>query len=406
MYNANMKVGIYGGTFDPIHNGHIIVANAVKHELELDRVIFVVTADPPHKHNADRTSGLHRFNMVEAAIKSESGLEASDIELKRGGISFTVDTLRDFSLQYEDAKLFFIVGADMLFDFSSWYRPDEILKFATLVGVGRDGKTFVKENGKLHRACVDYEKLRETADQIENDFGGEVIVLGASGPDISSTDVRTKVHDALPITDCVPVETDHYIYENLLYVDSELQNIGRRLSEVLSEHRYKHSLYTAREAVLLANRYGVDAKKARLAALMHDCVKFDDAKLIKYAFENGYELSDEEIENPFLIHSRLGAIAAKNDYGIDDPEIINAIERHTLGSENMTALDKIIYLADKIEPSRDHKKIQEMRKLSYIDLDKAVIAVMENSINYAESCGKKVHPLTKKAMDAIKMTGN
>ena len=112
LYNMHMKIGIYGGTFDPVHMGHIFVARSVKQELGLDRVDFVVAADPPHKHSAERTPAALRFDMVCAALKRERGMRASDIEIRRGGVSYTVDTLREMKRINKKAGLYFIVGSD------------------------------------------------------------------------------------------------------------------------------------------------------------------------------------------------------------------------------------------------------------------------------------------------------
>ena len=140
MYNMGMKIGIYGGTFDPIHNGHIAIAKAVKTELGLDSLIFVVAADPPHKDVSGRTPAPIRLKMVELALENEEGLCASDIEIKRGGVSYTVETLEYFKGQYQGAELYFILGADMLSSFSSWYQPERILEFAKLAAVQRRGQ--------------------------------------------------------------------------------------------------------------------------------------------------------------------------------------------------------------------------------------------------------------------------
>lgn len=153
-----MKIGIYGGTFDPVHNGHIFVANMVKERLGLDRVIFVVSSDPPHKHINGLTPAPLRLNMLSEAIL-DYGFTASDIEIRRGGVSYTVDTLTELKNQFPDDDLFFIVGADMLADFHSWYHPKEILGLAALAAIGRDG----------HELNNRYE-LEEIAQSIRDEF--------------------------------------------------------------------------------------------------------------------------------------------------------------------------------------------------------------------------------------------
>ena len=220
-----MKIGIYGGTFDPVHNGHIFVANMVKERLGLDRVIFVVSSDPPHKHINGLTPAPLRLNMLSEAIL-DYGFTASDIEIRRGGVSYTVDTLTELKNQFPDDDLFFIVGADMLADFHSWYHPKEILGLAALAAIGRDG----------HELNNRYE-LEEIAQSIRDEFGGSVILLNESGPDISSTDVRKRIKDAQSVSDSVPLCVEMYSYIHRLYFDDELTAICKKLEKTLKRSR-------------------------------------------------------------------------------------------------------------------------------------------------------------------------
>lgn len=393
LYNWRMKIGIYGGTFNPLHNGHLAVAKAVLQRLNLDCVLFIVANDPPHKHNADRISGDVRLAMVEAGLKNEKKLFSSDIELKRGGVSYTVETLEYLYNENKGSELYFIVGADMLENFPSWYEPERILKYAFLVAVGRpDGE------GDMHKQHI---KLESIAGLIEQHFGGNVFVLKEYGPDISSTQIRKEVKNACPISDFVPIEVEKYIYTHLLYFDEETGRIGERLKERLDDERFEHTMLVAREAVMLAHRYGVDAKKARLAGMLHDCMKINRHDLIEYANIHGYVLSQTELDYPFTIHGRMGAECARDEFGVCDEEILNAIRHHTIGSTNMSALDKIVFLADKIELSRSYKGVEELRAIAYRDINSAVPAVMKNTAKYAISRGMQVHPDTRMIIEAL-----
>lgn len=386
LYNYSMKIGIYGGTFDPVHNGHICIAKAVMKELGLDYVYFVVTADAPHKLTREHIGGDMRLKMVQLSIDGWEGLEASDVELRRGGVSYTLDTIREFKRSFADAELYFIVGGDMLADFPTWHCPGEILKLATLVAVKRPNTV---------------ESYTELADKITAELGGRVMVTQASGPDISSTEVRRRVLCAEPIEHMVPFGAEMCIYENLLYMPEDIKQIASRLASVLDTYRMRHTMLTVREAVGLASCYGIDGRKARLAAILHDCVKLGGKETIEFAAGRGFELTDEEIANPYLIHSRLGAVIARCDYGVQDDDVINAIDRHTLGSENMTELDKIIYLADKLEPSRKYRHVGKFRKLAYTNLNQAVVAVMKHTIGFIHASGREVNPATLRAIASL-----
>ena len=381
-----MKIGVYGGTFDPVHNGHIQTAEIIMRELSLDRIYFVAACDTPLKESESETSGVLRFKMLKSALKNKKDLLASDVELKRGGKSYTVDTLEYFREQFPDAEIFFIVGGDRLADFSQWHCPEKIMRFCSLAAVRR------RETAK------DYSAL---AADIEKRFGGRVYVSEAYGPDISSTLIRERIYNALPVSQLMPFEAELILYENALYFPKEIRSIYEKLGKCLNEYRLKHTMLTVREAIELGFRHGADTKKARLAAILHDCVKFDTPAMIDYAGKHGFELTDEELMNPYLIHARMGAMAAEKVYGINDPEIINAIARHTLGSADMTTLDKVIYLADKLEPSRQYRKINVLKQLACQDLDSAVIAVMRHTVNYTKSSGRTIHPSTMGIIAAL-----
>jgi nicotinate-nucleotide adenylyltransferase len=135
-----VRLGIFGGTFDPPHTGHLVVAQEVHFRLGLDRVLWVPAGIPPHKRDQPITPGNIRLAMVRAAIAGDDRFEASDLELRRGGISYTVDTLRELRQTRPDDELFLIVGADQLTELDSWREPDEIRRLATLVGFGREGE--------------------------------------------------------------------------------------------------------------------------------------------------------------------------------------------------------------------------------------------------------------------------
>lgn len=393
LYNWRMKIGIYGGTFNPLHNGHLAVAKAVLQCLNLDRVLLIVTNDPPHKHDADRISGEVRLEMVEEGLENEHKLFASDIELKRGGVSYTVETLEHLCNENKDSELYFIVGADMLENFPSWYEPERILKCASLVAVGR-----LNGEGDMHEQHV---KMERIANSIEQRFGGRVFVLKEYGPDISSTQIRRAVENACLISELVPIEVEKYIYTHLLYFDEKTRRIGERLKARLDEERFEHTMLVAREAVMLAHRYGVDTKKARLAGMLHDCMKVNHNDLIDYVNAHGYVLSQTELDYPFTIHGRMGAESAREEFGVCDEEILNAICHHTIGSTNMSALDKIVFIADKIELSRNYKGVEELRAIAYRDINSAVIAIMKNSAQFAIAKGSRVHPDTQKIIAAL-----
>jgi len=347
---------------------------------------MIPAGDPPHKPSAERLSGSIRLRMLDLAIKDEQGIFHSDVELKRKGKSYTIDTLQQYKSQYRGAKLYLIVGGDMLASFDKWRDPAGILRLAKLVAVARPDEQ---------------RDMRRIADDIEQRFGGTVIVSSFEGPDISSTVVRKRMYNALPVDKLVPRSVELYMYENAVYMPQEIIKLRSSLSEVLKKKRLAHTMLTAREAVCLAEHYGADTQKARLAAVLHDCIKLPNKELIAYADEHCYDLTDNERRNPYLIHARLGAVIAMQEYGVTDKEVLQAIENHTLGKVGMSLLDKIIYVADKIEPSRDFEGVDAIREMAYIDINRAMLMVMKHSADYTVASGRSLNPSTKAVMEYI-----
>jgi nicotinate-nucleotide adenylyltransferase len=191
------KVGIFGGTFDPIHSGHLITAQSVKEIRNLEKIIFIPAYISPHKQHAKASSAQHRLNMLKLALDEIPFFECSDFEIKEHTISYTIDTLREFKKYYDEIDL--IIGYDNIFQFHTWKEPDEILKLANVVVLKR----------KSSHPLDFVDKYVETAQFVET-----------RGIEISATDIRNRVHDDLPIYYLVPDKVLEYINENKLYKDS------------------------------------------------------------------------------------------------------------------------------------------------------------------------------------------
>ncbi|HMN47599.1 MAG TPA: nicotinate-nucleotide adenylyltransferase [Ignavibacteriaceae bacterium] len=188
------RVGIFGGTFDPIHHGHLITAQSVKEIRALDKIIFIPAFISPHKQHEKASSAEHRIKMLKLALDEIPFFECSDFEIKQHTISYTVDTLREFKKYYDSIDL--IIGYDNIFKFHTWKDPDEILKLANIVVLRRKSSY-----------PIDYiDKYVESA-----------IFVQTRGIEISATDIRNRVHANLPIHYLVPKEVEDYIYKHNLY---------------------------------------------------------------------------------------------------------------------------------------------------------------------------------------------
>lgn len=182
----------------------------------------------------------------------------------------------------------------------------------------------------------------------------------------------------------------------------EIKDIQRVLREAVGAKRYAHSLGVMDTAMKLANKYNYDTDKAALAGLIHDCGKLeDDKEIIEMAEKTGVIQDSIMFNNPSLLHGPLGAILAKEIYGINDEDILEAISCHTTGRINMSILDKIIYISDYIEPSRSFPGVEKMRNIAYVDLDKALLMAMENSIMHIINKGLLLHNNTVNARNDL-----
>ncbi|HEX9251325.1 MAG TPA: nicotinate-nucleotide adenylyltransferase [Ignavibacteriaceae bacterium] len=191
------KVGIFGGTFDPIHNGHLITAQSVKEIRNLEKIIFIPAYISPHKQHAKASSAQHRLNMLKLAVDDIPFFECSDFEINQHTISYTIDTLREFKKSYDEIDL--IIGYDNIFQFHTWKEPDEIFRMANVVVLKR----------KSSHPLDFVDKYVEAAHFVET-----------RGIEISATDIRNRVHADLPIYYLVPEKVLEYISKNKLYKDS------------------------------------------------------------------------------------------------------------------------------------------------------------------------------------------
>ena len=376
-----MKLGIMGGTFNPIHNGHIASARMAADALELDEVLFLPDGEPPHKAADELASSRSRFNMTALAVWGLPGFRASDMEILRGGITYTIDTLREISDKMSDATLYYIVGADALFTIGHWKYTEHIAKLCQLIVIARPGQ--------------DAEAVQAQAELLRSAPGYAIHVLSETGPDISSTEIRKRAARGESLENDVPQCVADYITQHGLF-GAPLHPMTFQLSQTLSPHRLSHTLSVAETAVQLAARFGENPCQAHLAGMLHDCAKGLDAPTLQQLIRSSGISTDElELSMPALLHAPAGAALARSQYHVTDAAVLSAIRWHTTGRKNMTKLEKIIYLADMIEPERaDFPGLSEIRALALTDLDGAVSMAAARSAAYVAERGKKLHPRT------------
>lgn len=177
--------------------------------------------------------------------------------------------------------------------------------------------------------------------------------------------------------------------------------IRKKLKKKLDPCRYEHTLSVSYTAMALAMRYGCDLEKAELAGLLHDCARqFDNQTIYEKCLEKGIPVTEDEEKNKVLLHAKYGSYMAEHKYQITDPEILSAIRYHTTGKPDMTLLEKIIYIADYIEPRRNKAdNLDSMRQLAFVDIDQALTEIMQGILVYLNETGSNVDSQTESAID-------
>ena len=369
-----MKLGILGGSFNPVHLGHLFLADKALVTLKLDTVVLIPAYRSPFKLQAEgmESGADDRLAMLAAAVCGDGRLAIDDCEIRREGVSYTVDTLEDIIARYmPTGKPSIIIGDDLAVDFPKWHKSEKILKLADIVVARR-----------LASAAKDYPFTHKVIDN-------EVM-------DISSQAVRRKIQEGGDWRSLVPAGVRAIIEDKRLYgyarlvcsEDCTCENILRIETAArrdLSTERFLHSRNTALLAQDLCRRFGIDPMAGYLAGIAHDLAKQMDVKqMIQLAEADGGEITEIERSKLNLLHGRAAAVLLKERFCINNKDVLEAVAVHTSGSENMGPLAKVIYIADKTESSRNIDPA--LRKMCLEDdLDSILLAVLKKTINKLKS---------------------
>lgn len=341
------KVALIGGSFDPIHEGHLAMARAALEQLGVDEVWFIPSSSTPLK-DRPLTSAAHRLAMVKLACAQDPRFKISTVDLERNGTSYTVDTLKILTTRFPECDFTWIIGADQAAQFEKWKEPDTLMSLARFAAVARDFQQPV--NSKY------------TFDTIEMD----------SVP-VSSTEIRqgNKLN-------YLPDDVLHYILDNELYLPFWVK-------ARMSPHRFAHSASVARLCRQMAEAHGLDAHKAWLAGMFHDVAKdmpkSQMEKWMKAINPAGLK------EHQAVWHGYVGAEVARRIFKIEDPVIVNAIYNHVKGS-SYDPYAMIVFAADKLDPLRGYDS-QGMTKACLHDLYNGFMLVKRQNKEFLEKEQKK-----------------
>lgn len=375
--NKNMKkIAIFGGSFNPVHKEHIAVALSSIKELNLDKLFVVPTYVSPHKSKAS-ISPEHRFNMLKQTFCDNDKIEVSDFEIKNGGKSYSYITAEYFKKNY-DAEVYMIVGGDMLVSFKSWKYPQRILDSVTLCVFSREQFDF---------------SLEKEQEYFRKNFKKEFIKLQYNGKEQSSTKIRVYSALGLAINEFTSEKVEKYIKEHNLYQGGRLEQFVRAN---LKEKRLIHTANVIVCALKKAKELNLDEEKVYTACLLHDVAKYMDYKSVK-----GFSLPYPDMPEA-VIHSYLGAYVAQNVLKIEDMDIIGGIKHHTAGKEDMSLLEKLVFVADMIEEGRDYLGVEKLRKLYEEDFEKCFYECVKEEMLHLKNKGTKIFFQTEKCYEYYK----
>jgi len=393
-----VKIGIYGGTFNPIHLGHMEAARCAAEKLRLDKLFLIPAGSPPHKSLINAPSARDRLEMTRLgaeAIEAPCEVETLDLELRRDGKSYTLDTLREIKKEMPGDRLYLLMGTDMFLSFQTWWEPEEIAKLCTLCAFAREeaGGNGLLENQKRY---------------LEQALGADVKIIRLPKViDISSTQLRGQLARGEGREFLAPAVYGYILREGLYGTRADMRALSladlRCVAMTMLRHRrIAHVLGTEETAAALARRYGEDEEAARRAALLHDCTKkLDMEQHLALCRQYDIALDQEERRQEKLLHAITGAAVAKYVFG-ESEAVVGAIRWHTTGRAAMTALEEIIYLADYIEPTRDFCDLTELRELAFRDLDRAVLLGLKMAVRDLKKRGMAVHSNSVRARDYLK----
>ena len=363
-----MKVLVFGGSFDPVHKGHVALLRQAIKQIAPDVTHIVPAYHSPFKAKSPTPFRL-RMQMLKQAFSGMSKhLVFDDYELRRGGKTYTYQLISYLLKRYKNPQIYLLVGTDCLNDLHNWKNPQVIFDNAIVVAGKRKGYN-------------------------ENPARFNHIFLPGFFPKLSSSRVRAHIWMSGSVPATVPAQIIQTIYKNKLYGLS----VHEWLKAHLKPNRYIHSQSVAELAGALSDIYDVNVETAVRAGILHDAGKgFSGPELVRFCRTHKIRVPFfEDIcrQEPSLLHSYVSAWLAKHQFGIKDVQTLHAISEHTLGSLHMSTLSKILFVADISSKDRKYKDAFLIRNLALQDLEKALIYAANRKLLFTIDSQKWLCPL-------------
>lgn len=365
------RLGVLGGTFDPIHEGHLSLAREAKRQACLDGVVLTPMASPAHREA--EAAPEQRFKMCQLALVGENGIYLSRAGLE-SGVRYTADTLPILRREYPGTEFTLILGADKLPMLPYWHQADKLFAQCDFLCFPRAG---VSATEAMERARA---------------AGARVTLLPVPCAPYSATLIRARTaqYEDAP---GVPRPVLRYMAENGLYQPDWLP----QLRCMMNPRRFKHTLGVRQEAVRLADMHHLPLQKAALAGLLHDCAKGMPLPMMaQIAQENDLVSEQDMLASGAMLHGPVGAFLAQNRFGIKDEDVLSAIRSHTIGRPGMTGLELCVFVADATEPGReDYPGLNEIRFLAERSLAAAALKSLRLTREYVEASGRTFFPIAR-----------
>ncbi len=380
-----MRRGFLGGTFNPPHLGHVQAAAEAAKELELDALYLIPAGIPPHKELPEGgATGEQRLEMTRLAFDGIPGLQVLDWELRRKGKSYTADTVEALRTEDPEGELWMLCGTDMFETLPDWRRGDWLMRTLRVA--------------PYPRKAGEEERIDALAEAYRREFGTTIRRIGVQPLEVSSTSLRVLLRKGKGAA-LLPKEVYRFILKNRLYdVRPEPDALWELARPWYKKSRIPHVLGCRETAVSLAERWGADTLDAENAAILHDITKkMPVEEQLQYCEKRGNINFSYRPEYEAALHAFSGAAAAALEFGVS-PEVESAVRWHTTGRADMSLLEKIIWLADYIEPNRTTPGVDEIRRLAESDLDEALRRALESSLRHLEENGRTPHPATREAL--------
>lgn len=388
------RIGLYGGTFNPPHIGHIQAAKCAVESQKLDKLLLIPANIAPHKDIPEVSpTPQQRLEMLRIAAEELDRVEVSDIELRRNGVSYTWQTVEQLAESHPDAQLVLFMGTDMFLSFRKWRETKKITDKASLAvfyrGEKQEKKAIREEKAELERMGVSVELVENDVVPISSTDVRRLAAFGCAGPFLAAG-VMSYIQDN-SLYDC-----------NADYRHLPMDVLEKTVIGLLNPNRVKHVLGCRDTCIELAEKWGANVTDAGRAGMLHDVTKALPGHLqLALCREYGVPLSAFAQENPKTLHALTGSLVAERIFG-ENPAVVDAICCHTTGKAGMNLLEKILYVADYMEPNRDFPGVERLRELAFSDIDGALVLGLEMTLDHLNEQGSVLSPESAEALAYMK----